>query len=178
MWLWSDRLLLVGVVALSLLLLVKTVRHWAERTLKPAAPVTAPLAVGEPTRREVVVPGGGAWVSYGRSAAACGDRRRIWSERGMTRREWQQAPAAPAVNIEPCANGYTVWCFLPGRTATDVTLRMEDDVLLVEHHAAAALDAGSLKFRLPGTAAKRISDRSFSNGWLRVSVLNVNPSSP
>ncbi len=178
LWLWADRLLVAGAVALSLLLLAATVRRAAARPPGSAEAVAAPAPTSEPPRREVAVPGGGSWVSYGGSAAACGDRRGAWSERGVARGEWLRAPAAPAVDIEPCAGGYTVCCLLPGSgDADDVALRLEGDVLLVDRATGAGGRAGGLKFRLPGGSAKRIADRAFSNGWLRVSVLHgeINP---
>jgi len=179
LWLWADRLLVAGAVALSLLLLAATVRRVAARPPGSAEAVAAPAPASEPPRREVAVPGGGSWVSYGGSAAACGDRRGVWSERGVARGEWSRAPAAPAVDIEPCAGGYTVCCLLPGSGGTDdATLRLEGDVLLVGCAADGGEErAGSLRFRLPGGASKRIAGRAFSNGWLRVSVLHgeVNP---
>ena len=48
-------------------------------------------------------------------------------------------------------------------------------VLLVDRATGSGGRAGGLKFRLPGGSAKRIADRAFSNGWLRVSVLHGEP---
>lgn len=179
LWLWTDRLLVAAAVALSLLLLAATVRRRGAQPSGSAETVAAPAPAGETPRRAVAVPGGGSWVSYGGSAAACGDRRGAWSERGVARGEWSRAPAAPAVDIEPCAGGYTVCCLLPGNGgADDATLRLEGDVLLVGLGGGGGEGcAGCLRFRLPGGASKRIAGRDFSNGWLRVSVLygEINP---
>ncbi len=182
MWQSADRLLVLGIAALSVI--------WAATAVSRRDPSKGEAAVGSvsdfgqagrddstglatansATQRVVNVPQGAGWISYGGPSAARGDRRRQWSEKGVTRGEWLQAPAAPAVNTEQAADGYTVWCLLPDRSAGEVGLELSGDVLLVESRTGGP-DRPPLRLRLPGFGPKRIAGSAVSNGWLRISVV-------
>lgn len=171
-WLYADVLLVVGSVFVLLALLVGLGRwrHQASQSEKAESAAAVAERQVSALPRAVAVPGGGAWVSYGGSAAAHGDRRLAWAEQGVVPSEWRGAPAAPAVNIEPCSGGYTVWCLLPECDPETIELQMAGDVLLVARTVTSSRSA-CLRFRLPGGNSKRIADSIFSNGWVRITVL-------
>ncbi len=181
-WKSADRLLVLGIASLSLIWAITAVsRRNASKGEAAVSGVgflaeadrddsTALATATSATQRVVNVPQGAGWISYGGPSAARGDRRRQWSEQGVTRGEWLQAPAAPAVNIEQAADGYTVWCLLPDRGADEVDLKLAGDVLLVESRTGGP-DQPPLRLRLPGAGPKRITGSAVSNGWLRIAVI-------
>gem|GEM_PF-1690616 len=177
LWLWADRLLVVGIVTLAVLLLVAafserlgTPRERASGSGEACAGAPVPGERTRPANRAVAVSRGGEWVAYGGTAAARGDRRLAWAEQGVARGEWLQAPAAPGVNMEETDGGYRVTCLLPGVEKGDMDLNLTGDVLSIRSGLGTDKTA-RIRIRLPGGGKKQISQSVFSNGWMQVSII-------
>jgi HSP20 family molecular chaperone IbpA len=178
-WVWADRLLAVGIILLTLLLVVRAVSGWrGARPGRGGFGGQSPSAVQTPVRereqtgrlRAVAVPVASEWVTYGGMAAERGDRMRAWSEGGVVLGEWRMAPAAPGVNVEEADEGYRVTCRLPGWDLDKMDLTLIGDVLFICSGAGTG-KTSRVRLRLPDGGEKRISESVCSNGLLQILII-------
>jgi HSP20 family molecular chaperone IbpA len=178
-WVWADRLLVVGIVVLTLYLFIRAVSDrrgaphgrgvgYEESDTAVPKPIRDRERMGRP--RTVAIPTASEWVAYGGLASERGDRRRAWSEEGVMLHEWRMAPAAPGINVEEADVGYRVTCRLPGWALDDLDLDLTGGVLSICSGVGTG-KTSHVRLRLPDGGEKRISESVFSNGLLQISII-------